>query len=80
MEYVNPEVDKLLQAGATTFDRAARQKDYWQAAELIRHDLPQLPIFQYATVEGTRKGLIGYAPSVYVSVNTWNVNTWYWAS
>lgn len=80
MEYANPKVDALLQAAATTFDRATRQKDYWQTAEMIHNDLPMLPIFQYATIEGTKKGLIGYAPSIYVSVNTWNVNTWYWAS
>ncbi|MBU6498110.1 MAG: peptide ABC transporter substrate-binding protein, partial [Rhodospirillales bacterium] len=80
MEYANPEVDKLLLGAATTFDRAVRQKNYWQAAEIIRQDMPLLPIFQYATVEGTKKGLVGYAPSVYVSVNTWNVNTWYWAT
>lgn len=80
MEYNNPEVDKLLLQGATTFDRPVRQKIYWKLAELIRHDLPELPIFQYATIEGTKKGLVGYIPSVYVSCNTWNVNTWYWTS
>lgn len=80
MEYANTTVDKLLQDGATTFDQAARQKDYWQAAEIIRGDLPLLPIFQYATIEGTKKNLLGYAPSVYVSINTWNLNTWYWAT
>ncbi|MDA8253951.1 MAG: ABC transporter substrate-binding protein [Rhodospirillales bacterium] len=80
MEYVNHDVDKLLTDGAETFDRAKRKADYWKAAEIIRHDLPQLPIFQYATIEGTKKNLIGYKPSVYVSTNTWNVNTWYWAA
>lgn len=79
MEYDNPRVDKLLQDGATTFDRKSRQKFYWEAAQIIRHDMPLLPIFQYATIEGTKKNLIGYKPSIYVSINTWNVNTWYWA-
>ncbi len=80
MEYVNPEVDKLLQEGVSTFDRAKRQKVYWKLEDIIRHDLPQLCIFQYVTIEGTKKGLIGYQPSVYVSCNTWNVKDWYWAT
>ncbi len=77
-QYVNPEVDKLLSEGAATFDRDARQKIYWQIGEIIRKDLPRLPMSQWATVEGTKKGLIGYQPSVYVACNTWNVKDWYW--
>jgi peptide/nickel transport system substrate-binding protein len=80
MEYVNPEVDTLLAAGVETFDRAKRQQIYWKLEELIRHDLPQLPIFQYVTIEGTKKGLMGYQPSIYSSINTWNVKDWYWAT
>lgn len=79
MEYSNPEADKLLLAGASTFDRAKRQQIYWKLEAIIRHDLPQLPMFQYATIEGTKKGLIGYQPTVYTSINTWNVKDWYWA-
>ena len=77
-QYVNPEVDKLLSEGATTFDRDARQKIYRQIGEIIRKDLPRLPMSQWATVEGTKKGLVGYQPSVYVACNTWNVKDWYW--
>jgi peptide/nickel transport system substrate-binding protein len=80
MGYANPEVDKLLLAGATTFDQAKRQESYWKLGEIIRHDLPQLPIFQYVRIEGTKKGLIGYIPSVYVAINTWNVKDWFWTT
>ena len=62
-QYVNPEVDKLLLEGATTFDRDTRQKIYWQIGEIIRKDLPRLPMSQWATVEGTKKGLVGYEPA-----------------
>ncbi len=78
-EYSNPEADKLLAEGASTFDRARRKQIYWQLEAIIRHDLPQLPLFQYATIEGTKQGLIGYQPTVYTSINTWNVKDWYWA-
>ncbi len=80
MQYVNPEVDKLLLDGATTLDRQKRTAIYRQMASLIRHDLPQLPIFQYATIQGHKDGLIGYKPSVYVASNSWNIREWYWAS
>ena len=39
-----------------------------------------LPIFQYARIEGTKAKLIGYAPSVYVASNSWNIGQWYWAA
>lgn len=78
-EYSNPEADKLLAEGASTFDRARRKEIYWKLEEIIRHDLPRLPLFQYATIEGTKQGLIGYQPTVYTSINTWNVKDWYWA-
>ena len=78
-EYVNPVADKLLLAGATTFDRAKRQQIYRKLEEIIRQDLPRLPMFQDVTIEGTKRGLIGYQPSVYVACNTWNVKDWYWS-
>ena len=41
---------------------------YRELQSIIRHDLPMLPIFQYARIEGIKAGLIGYEPSVYVAV------------
>ena len=48
--------------------------------ELTRHDLPYLPIFQYAMVQGVKGKLQGFAPNVNVQENCWNANTWYWAT
>ncbi len=45
-----------------------------------RRDLPYLPIFQYAQVEGTKAGLQGFKPNIYVQMNTYNCNQWYWAT
>jgi peptide/nickel transport system substrate-binding protein len=39
-----------------------------------------LPVVQYAQVEGTKKGLMGFEPNLNVRCNTWNVNEWYWAT
>jgi peptide/nickel transport system substrate-binding protein len=80
MEYVNPKVDQLLAAGATTLEQNKRAPIYRTLQTVIRNDLPMLPIFQYARIEGTKAKLIGYAPSVYVSSNCWNIGQWYWAA
>ncbi len=80
MQYANPEVDKLLQEGAATTDQAKRKDIYMQIQKIIRDDLPILPIFQYALIEGTKKGLVGYTPNINVQVNSWNIAEWYWSA
>jgi peptide/nickel transport system substrate-binding protein len=80
MEYINPKVDELLAQGATTLDRSKRAAIYREAQSIIRGDLPMLPMFQYARIEGTKANLIGYHPSIYVWSNCWNIGQWYWAS
>jgi peptide/nickel transport system substrate-binding protein len=79
-QYVNPEVDMLLQQGGTTLDQAARVPIYQRIQAIVRHDLPFLPLFQYAFIEGTKAMLIGYAPNVNVRSNCWNISSWYWAT
>jgi peptide/nickel transport system substrate-binding protein len=79
-EYVNPEVDALLAQGAATLQQDQRAAIYRKLESVIRGDLPKLPIFQYARIEGVKDKLIGYQPSVYVSSNCWNIGQWYWAS
>ncbi len=79
MQYSNPKVDALLQQGATTLDRPGRTAIYHELQATLRGDLPFLPIFQYAEVEGTKSTLKGYQPNINVRLNTWNINTWHWA-
>ena len=57
---------------------AKRKAAYQKMQTITRHDLPYLPIFQYARVEGTKAKLKGYDPNVNVQVNSWNMNLWYW--
>jgi peptide/nickel transport system substrate-binding protein len=78
-QYSNPEVDKLLGEAADTVDQNKRIEIYKKQQEVVRADLPYLPIFQYAMVEGTKKGLQGYKSNVNTQTNTWNVNEWKWA-
>lgn len=80
MQYVNPKVDELLAQGASILNQAKRTQIYRDMQAIIRDDLPMLPIFQYAVIEGTKANLIGYQPSVYVASNCWNIGQWYWAT
>jgi peptide/nickel transport system substrate-binding protein len=79
-QYDNKEVDALLAEGASTVDVAKRKAAYVKMQALTRKDLPYLPIFQYAMVQGVKGGLQGFAPNVNVQENCWNACTWYWAT
>jgi peptide/nickel transport system substrate-binding protein len=79
-QYESADVDTLLAEGASTVDPAKRKAAYFKMQEFTRRDLPYLPIFQYAMVQGVKKGLTGFTPNVNVQENCWNAHTWYWAS
>jgi peptide/nickel transport system substrate-binding protein len=79
MQWQNAEVDKLLKAGQETFDQEKRKAIYGKLQEIAREELPILPIYQYAPIEGYKEGLIGYEPNINARQNTWNMGTWYWA-
>ena len=65
---------------AATVDVEKRKAAYQKMQELTRRDLPYLPIFQYAMVQGVKAKLEGFAPNVNVQENCWNANSWYWAT
>ncbi|HEU5432823.1 MAG TPA: peptide ABC transporter substrate-binding protein [Thermomicrobiales bacterium] len=79
MQYKNPDLDKLLDAGAKELDQDQRKAIYFKVQEILRNDLAYLPIFHYITLEGTKEGLQEYKPSVFVVSNQWNTNVWSWA-
>jgi peptide/nickel transport system substrate-binding protein len=79
-QYSNPEVDSLLQQGARTFDQEARRKIYNRVQEIVRNDLPFLPLFQYRNVIGRKKKLTGFTVNTNTRTASWNAAAWYWAS
>jgi peptide/nickel transport system substrate-binding protein len=79
-QYVNPEVDALLDKGARTFDPEERRSIYLRVQELVRRDLPFLPLYQNNAVEGQKKGIYGVAPNGNTRTESWNALAWYWAS
>jgi len=50
--YSNPELDKLLDAGAGTIDQAERKSIYEKAAAIIKEDAPHLPMIQPPLIYG----------------------------
>ena len=62
-QYSNPEVDALLDKGARSFDPEERRGIYNRVQEVVRHDLPFLPLFAYTNVLGRKKGLDGFEPN-----------------
>ena len=59
-QYSNPEVDALLDKGARTFDREERRAIYLRVQEIVRQDLPFLPLFAYTNVFGRKARAGGF--------------------
>lgn len=78
-QYSNPEVDALLEKGARTFDPEERKAIYREVQELVRADLPFLPLFSYTQVYGRKAGLDGFVPNTNTRSETWNAASWYWS-
>lgn len=75
-QYANPEVDKLLAKGNALFVPDERKPIYFKIQEIVRHDLPFMPLFQRARIVGYKTGLTGYKDNVNNRIDTWNINTW----
>ncbi len=79
-QYSNPEVDALLEKGARTFDPEARRAIYLRVQEIVRQDLPFLPLFAYTNVFGRKEGLEGFEPNANTRVASWHAAGWHWKS
>jgi peptide/nickel transport system substrate-binding protein len=79
-QYSNPEVDALLEEGVRTFDPEKRREIYYRVQELVRGDLPFLPLFQNTQVRGHKQGLHGVEANPNTRTESWNAAAWYWAS
>ncbi|MBE7202600.1 MAG: peptide ABC transporter substrate-binding protein, partial [Parafilimonas terrae] len=75
-QYANPEVDALLEKGTATFDPEERRKIYVRVQELVRRDLPFMPIYQYTAVLGHKKSVQGYVHNANTRTESWNAAGW----
>jgi peptide/nickel transport system substrate-binding protein len=71
--YSNPEVDRLLQAGAVEPDEAARKQIYDQAAQIIVDDVSYLYLYNPDVVQAWAPGLSGYQIRADKAINFENV-------
>lgn len=78
-QFENKEVDDLLSKGGELFVPEKRKAVYQKIQEVMRKELPFLPLFQYATVRGHKQGVENVVPNVNVLIDSWNVATWRWA-
>ena len=78
MQYENPQVDKLLEDGVREVDQGRRKAIYLKLQEVLRADLPYLPIFAYVRLEGVKQGLVNYKPNSNTLTSTWNMHEWGW--
>lgn len=78
-QFVNKDVDDLLAKGGSLFVPEERKAVYLKIQEIMRKELPLLPLFQYATVRGHKQGVENVKPNVNTRIDTWNVATWHLA-
>ena len=79
-QYSNPKVDALLQKGQRTFDQEARRKIYTEVQQIVREDLPFLPMFALTNVVGRKEGLKGSEPNPNTRTASWHASAWHWKS
>jgi peptide/nickel transport system substrate-binding protein len=79
-QYSNPEVDALLEKGVRTFDPEERRAIYFRVQEIVRQDLPFLPLFAYTNVFGRKEGLEGFEANSNTRVASWHAAAWHWKS
>ncbi|WP_428928871.1 peptide ABC transporter substrate-binding protein [Marinibacterium sp. SX1] len=76
--YSNPEVDRLLDLGASQEDMEERRDTYGQVQAILLDEVPFAP--QMALNQGglRKEALQGIKPNQYVTDAAWNVHEWSW--
>ncbi|WBU57761.1 peptide ABC transporter substrate-binding protein [Paracoccus sediminicola] len=78
-QYRNERVDELLAQGTQVFDPEERKALYFEVQEIIREDLPFLPLYANSEVRGWKAGLENVTPNTNTRTESWNAASWYWA-
>ncbi len=58
--YINPEIDRLVDAGRRTLDLPARKSVYAQVQEILARDLPYISLWHYDNVVVLRRNVHGF--------------------
>ncbi|WP_134500605.1 peptide ABC transporter substrate-binding protein [Microvirga pakistanensis] len=76
----NARVDELLEQGTALFDPKQRKVIYDEVQQIVRNELPFLPLFAENYIHGRKKGINGFKPNGNTRTESWNAAQWYWAS
>ena len=76
-QYVNAEIDALLEKGSRIFDPEERRAIYFRVQEIIRRDLPILPLFQNTNVFGRSAAIKGFEANSNTRTESWHAASWY---
>lgn len=76
-QYSNPQVDKLLEEGARTFDQKRRIEIYKEIQAQVRADLPFLPLFSENVVRGWKSDIKGTASNSNTRTESWHAAGWF---
>lgn len=63
MRYANPEVDRLLEAGASTLDQAERKRIYWKVQEILHEDQPYTFLYVPTSLPIVHRRVQGIQPA-----------------
>ncbi|SHJ92554.1 peptide/nickel transport system substrate-binding protein [Aureimonas altamirensis DSM 21988] len=78
MQYANPKVDELLEKGRSSFDIEERKAVYTEVQQIVREDLPFMPLFAYTNVLGRKAGLEGFVFNSNTRTASSHAAAWYW--
>ncbi len=73
--YSEPDVERLIDLGASTYDRAKRAEYYAQLQRRVNFDLPDIPIAWPRFIYAVNTDLHGFSPET-VNSDFWNVQDW----
>jgi peptide/nickel transport system substrate-binding protein len=73
--YSTPEVERLIELGASTYDRAQRAAYYARLQRRVNYDMPDIPIAWPRFIYAVNTDLHGFAPET-VNSDFWNVYDW----
>ncbi|BBB93387.1 MAG TPA: peptide ABC transporter substrate-binding protein [Methylomusa anaerophila] len=72
----NPEVDKLTDQGAKIVDVGARKEIYFRIQDLIREEVPVIPLYFHVNIDAVQETVANYQPGPSPAGSLWNA--WQW--
>lgn len=73
----NSKVDQLLDQAGSSTDVNSRRQIYYSIQELIRQEVPVIPLYFHSNIGIAKKTVLNYRPNASPAGNLWNA--WQWA-